>query len=130
MEPHEERVIEWSGDLIAAYVRIAKVLTSPGLLHAIELPLNNIGDAEFMRDATAVIVRSLDLIKEQPMDEIVFVTLRQLLLDWLTAFDLTAIELSQPKPWREQVFTYTMVRLVAGADFALELLTGQPPAEE
>ena len=117
MDNHVERVMDWGGDIIAAYVRIAKVLAA--LVLPIEVPMN-LGDAGFIKDAQAAIVRSIRLIQDQPMDEIIHAIVRQVLLDWLNAVDLAAIELMSPMTWREDVFEYTLMRCLAGADFALE----------
>ena len=117
MDNHVERVMDWGGDIIAAYVRIAKVLAA--LVLPIEVPMN-LGDAGFIKDAQAAIVRSIRLIQDQPMDEIIHAMVRQVLLDWLNAMDLAAIELTSPMTWREDVFEYTLMRCLAGADLALE----------
>jgi hypothetical protein len=36
--------------------------------------------------------------------------------------DLAAIELQVPMSWREPAFEYTIMRTVAGADLALEMI--------
>ncbi|GLY81811.1 hypothetical protein [Actinoallomurus iriomotensis] len=119
MEDHEEHLMGWGDDILVAYFQIAKALASLDL--PIQLPMNLV-DATFIRDAQAAIVRTLTLIQEQPLDDLIHTLLRQVLLDWLNAMDLTAIQLASPKPWREELFEYTVARTLAEADLALETI--------
>jgi hypothetical protein len=72
----------------------------------------------------------VELIDEQPIDRMAVMVYRQLLLDWLAAFDLAGfIHLAGPAPWRLDGLEMTIARVIAATD-VLDQLLGEDPSEE